>query len=64
LATLLDLASRIIVDDLRMPMPGDDRVGAEACDRIERAFPAGSRLRRGPPQPHVGLVVNHIARHD
>jgi hypothetical protein len=23
LATLLDLASRIIVDDLRMPMPGD-----------------------------------------
>ena len=40
-ATLLNLALRIIVYCLRMPVASDDRVRAEACDCIERAFPAG-----------------------
>ena len=41
LATLLDLALRIIVCCLRMPVSSDDLVRAELCDRIERVFPAG-----------------------
>jgi hypothetical protein len=41
LATLLDLALRIVVDCLRMAMASDDLVSAEVLDCIERPFPAG-----------------------
>ena len=60
----LDLPLRIIVCCVRMPVSSDDLVCAEPFDRVERAFPAGPRLRGGSPQPHVGLVVNHVAGHD
>jgi hypothetical protein len=41
LATLLDLALRIIVDCLRMPVASDDLVSAKVLDCIECPFPAG-----------------------